>query len=721
MSPAMFPARAPAAVPARALLAGGVAAMLAGGGASAAGAGPLPGAAVELDPVVVSATRTDDRPHEVPASIDVVTGAELRTARAALNLAESLWRVPGVVVRDRQNQAQDLQISIRGFGARATFGVRGLRLLADGIPASMPDGQGQVSHFALEAADRIEVLRGPFSALHGNAAGGVIAVFSAPAPDVPEAEVALLAGSDGLWRAGASWRGPLDAAAHHGLRVDAARTAGDGWRERSAWRRDGAQALLRGTFDGGATYTVLFNHLDLKAEDPQGLNATELSRDRRAASPNSVLFGARKTVEQAQLGARVEQPFGDAQSLALTGWRGRRQTFQILTVPVFAQANPTHGGGVIDLDRDYHGVDARWQWRAPDERATLTAGVSREVAAERRRGFENFVGGEIGVVGALRRDERNRVTSDDVYLQGDWRPGARWRVNAGLRHTRVRFASADDYVTADNPDDSGALAYSRMSPALGVLFRASDAVSVYANAGSGFETPTFAELAYRLDGGTGLDDSLRPARSRHAELGLRATRGEARFGVALFGASTRDELVVVANQGGRSYYDNAGRTRRRGAEFSLSMPLGARWDVAAAYTWLDARYREDFGTCATPPCSGDDLRVREGAWIPGLARHTGWVGLRWRARADTDVLLEARGNSAVHVDDRNSATAPGYVLIDAGVEHRFGTAPAWRVFARVDNLLDRETVGSVIVNEGNGRFFEPAPGRRWQLGLSAVW
>ena len=513
MSPAMFPARAPAAVPARALLAGGVAAMLAGGGASAAGAGPLPGAAVELDPVVVSATRTDDRPHEVPASIDVVTGAELRTARAALNLAESLWRVPGVVVRDRQNQAQDLQISIRGFGARATFGVRGLRLLADGIPASMPDGQGQVSHFALEAADRIEVLRGPFSALHGNAAGGVIAVFSAPAPDVPEAEVALLAGSDGLWRAGASWRGPLDAAAHHGLRVDAARTAGDGWRERSAWRRDGAQALLRGTFDGGATYTVLFNHLDLEAEDPQGLNATELSRDRRAASPNSVLFGARKTVEQAQLGARVEQPFGDAQSLALTGWRGRRQTFQILTVPVFAQANPTHGGGVIDLDRDYHGVDARWQWRAPDERATLTAGVSREVAAERRRGFENFVGGEIGVVGALRRDERNRVTSDDVYLQGDWRPGARWRVNAGLRHTRVRFASADDYVTADNPDDSGALAYSRMSPVLGVLFRASDAVSVYANAGSGFETPTFAELAYRLDGGTGLDDSLRPALS----------------------------------------------------------------------------------------------------------------------------------------------------------------------------------------------------------------
>ncbi len=696
--------------------------LLAAPAAAAVAAPQAAGDPVRLDPVVVSATGAEELPADVPASIDVVDGADLRRARPALGLAESLVRVPGVVVRDRQNQAQDVQVSIRGFGARATFGVRGLRLVADGIPASMPDGQGQVSHFALEAADRIEVLRGPFSALHGNASGGVIALFSLPAPADAEFEAGTLAGSDGLWRAGVSWRGPLDGGAVHRLRLDAARTAADGWRDRSAWRRDAAQALARGSVGDGGTYTLLFNHLDLRADDPQGLTAAELAVDRRAASPGSTLFDARKTVRQDQLGGRLEWPFGEAHSLAVTAWSGRRQTFQMLTVPVFVQASPTHGGGAIDLDRDYGGLDARWQWQAADARATLIVGAAHEAADEHRRGFANFVGDTLGVVGALRRDERNRVTSDDVYMQADWRPGARWRLNAGLRHSRVRFASDDRFVAPGNPDDSGTQAYSRTSPVLGVLFRVNPALALYANAGGGFETPTFAELAYRLDGGSGLNDTLRPARSRHVEAGLRWERRGVRLGLALFASHTRDELVAVANQGGRSYFDNAGRSRRRGAELSFDLPLAPRWHLAAAWTFLDARYREDFGTCALPPCDADDLLVRAGRHIPGLARHTGWIGLRWRPREDTDVLVEARGNSAIFVDDRNRARAPGHAVLDIGIEHRFGTPRlGWRAFARVNNVLDHAAIGSVIVNEANGRFYEPAPGRTWQLGLAATW
>src|SRR5688500_6187144 len=154
------------------------------------------------DAVVVTATRRPQPSLEIPASIDRIYADEIRAGRPQLNLTQSLGRVPGVVVQNRQNYAQDLQISTRGFGARATFGVRGIRLIADGIPATMPDGQGQASTFALGSAERIEVLRGPFSALYGNAAGGVITVETEDAPERPTGEASLHAGSYDTWKAG---------------------------------------------------------------------------------------------------------------------------------------------------------------------------------------------------------------------------------------------------------------------------------------------------------------------------------------------------------------------------------------------------------------------------------------------------------------------------------------------------------------------------------------
>jgi iron complex outermembrane receptor protein len=675
---------------------------------------------VRLEPVVVTATRDARTLTDVPASLDVLDATTLRRARPALGLAEALPRVPGVVVRDRQNQAQDLQISIRGFGARASFGVRGVRLYADGIPATMPDGQGQVSHFALGAAERVEVLRGPFSALYGNSAGSVIAVFSEAPPSAHEMEGDGLAGSDGLWRAGASWRGPLTD--HAGLRVDAARATADGYRRHSAWRRDAAQAQLRARFSGGGELTLLLNHLDLAADDPQGLTAAELARDRRVSSPGALLFDTRKTVEQQQLGARFVQAVGDWQELALVAYAGRRQTFQGLSVPVAAQASPTSGGGVIDLDRDYRGLDARWQARPGDGALTFTAGTAFELADETRLGFENFAGGQLGVVGALRRDEDNRVRSQDVYAQAGWDFAPDWQLNAGLRRSVVRFESVDRYLRPGNPDDSGALRYARTTPVLGLLWRAAEGLSVYANAGTGFETPTFAELAYRSDGASGLNTALRPARSRHAELGLRWRGARARLDAALFHARTEDELVVVANQGGRSTFANAGLTRRQGAELSFEVPLAEAWTLSASATWLDARHHRDVGLCAAPPCTGNALLIVAGRQLPGIAARSAWAELRWRADEQTDVMLEARATSRFFADDGNTAWAPGHAVFDLAAERRFRAGGMeWRAWARVANVLDRAVVGSVIVNEANRRYFEPAPGRQYLLGLTATF
>lgn len=675
-----------------------------------------------LPPVVATATRVPTDPLLVPAAVDVVEGADLRRAQPGLSLSESLRRIPGVVARDRQNQAQDLQVSIRGFGARASFGVRGVRLLTDGIPASMPDGQGQVSHFSLASAGRIEVLRGPFSALYGNASGGVIEVTSALPPDSPELEAGLVAGSDGLFDATASWRGQVDRAHELGARLDAGRAQADGYRRHSAWQRDTGQAWLQGTA-AGSTLTLLANALDLQADDPQGLNSAELQAGRRAASPNALRFDARKTVQQQQLGARLMHEFGSAQTLTLTGHAGQRKTAQMLTVPVAAQANPLNGGGAIELDRNYSGIDARWQWKTSLARQalTVTLGLQHDVADELRRGYENFVATRLGVRGALRREEQNRVVGDDQYLQLAWQTGDRWRVDAGLRRSRVAFHSRDRYVRAGNPDDSGGLSYQNVSPVFGLLYRATPWLSVYGNAGRGFETPTFAELAYRGDGRGGLNDSLKPARSDNAELGLRARRGDMEFSAAFFQARTRDELVVIANQGGRSVYANAPLSRRRGLELSWSALLAEHWHAAANATLLDATYLRKLDGCAAAICLPGSVLVGAGKRIPGLSRAGAWAELRFSPDADTDLAIEGRYVGRVFADDANKAAAPAYASFDLAAEHRAsGLGLQWRLFARLNNLANRAIIGSVIVNESNGRYFEPAPGRNWLVGLSAT-
>ncbi|HVI60029.1 MAG TPA: TonB-dependent receptor [Luteimonas sp.] len=698
------------------------------GVADAAAGGAAAPQATELDRVVVTATRQPDDALLVPAAIDVVDGDALHRARPALSLSEPLQRIPGVVARDRQNEAQGLQVSIRGFGARSTFGIRGVRIYGDGIPATMPDGQGQVSHLLLGAAGRIEVLRGPFSALYGNSSGGVVSVFTADPPPAPEFSAGFDAGSDGLRRASLSWHAPWGGAREggaplDGMLLDGMRVDDDGWRDHSASRQTIAQAVLKGGFGDGGRFNLLASTHELRADDPQGLTAAQLDGDRRAASAGALAFDTRKTVRQQQAGGRLSQPLSAHHALELAAYGGHRETTQMQSIPVFVQADPRQGGGAIGLDRDYGGADLRWRWttQALGRPFSLVAGLEYGVSDERRRGYENFVGDALGVFGALRRDEGNRVDSRDAYLQADWQPADRWRINVGARRSRVRFASDDHYVTAANPDDSGRLDYARTTPVAGVLFRVTPDASVYANAGSGFETPTFSELAYRSDGRGGLND-LRAARSRNAELGVRGRRAGLAYAAALFDNRTTGELVAVSNDGGRSVYANTGTTRRRGVELSLSGAWSPRWRYAAAWTYLDAWYASDFTACGASSCEGGgELLVERGHRIPGLSRQTGWVELRWSANAATDVVLDGRYAGRVYVDDGNDQHAPAYAVAGLGLERRFAALGLhWRGYARIDNLFGREYVGSVIVNDGNGRYFEPAPGRTWVLGLSAT-
>jgi iron complex outermembrane receptor protein len=668
--------------------------------------------------VVVTATRVDAPAFDVPASIDSVRIDEVPDT-PGINPSEVLAGIPGLLARDRQNYAQDEQISIRGFGARSTFGVRGVRLYTDGIPATMPDGQGQVSHFNLDSADRIEVLRGPFSALYGNSSGGVIQVFTADGTDPARVDIGSALGSHATWRASANARG---VAGDLDYNLDLTHFRTGGYRDHSAARRDSGNAKLRWRIGDGGRLTLLANVLSLpEAQDPLGLTHAQFDADPTQVAAAARQFDTRKSVRQDQGGAIWEQDLGGGHAVRLLGYAGSRGVRQFLSVPVSAQDNPLHSGGVVDLDSRYGGSDARWTWSGalagrPFE---IAAGFAWDRQRQHRQGFENFVGDVLGVQGALRRDEEDVVSDFDQYAQATWRVARDWSLTAGLRHSQVDFDARDHYVTASNPDDSGRVDYAATTPVAGILWRASEAVHAYASWGRGFETPTFSELGYRADGGAGLAFGLVPARSRNAELGLKLRPGRGiEANLAVFRADTRDELAVATSSGGRTTYQNIGRARRQGAEASLAIPFAEAWKLQLAYTRLDATFRTPFLTCTGTPCTVPSTPVAAGTRIPGIPRTDLHAALRWGRDAGWTVGLQGDYVGSVPVNDLGTDAAPSYVVaaldVGYGRDLRDGR---WRAFARVDNLLDRRYAGSVIVNDANGRYFEPAPDRSVMLGF----
>lgn len=667
-----------------------------------------------LAPVVVTATRVERPLFDVPASVDVIGRDTIRDTQLRVNLSESLGRVPGLVVLNRENYAQDLQISIRGFGSRSTFGVRGVRLYVDGVPASFPDGQGQVSHFPLNAADRIEVLRGPFSALYGNSSGGVISLTTALKPQPFRSELSGAAGDNSTWRAGVNAAGGVDP---YAFAIDASRFDTNGSRPHSAARRDTLNLRWAALDSPLGRLRFALNSLAMpSAQDPLGLTRAQFDADPDQTAAVALQFDTRKTTRQTTASVDLESRLSERATLNAAAWIGTRAVTQFQAIPVATQANPRHPGGVIDFDRDFGGADIRARWEGRD--LTATIGIDVEQMDEARRGYENFIGTQLGVQGPLRRDETNRVRSVDPYAQLELRWGEAWRMLAGVRASHVSFDSHDRYVVGVNGDDSGSKSFSAVNPTVGIVFRPSPRASVYLSYGRGFETPTLNELAYRPDGTAGVNTSLKAARSNNFELGAKAQWTPTLLAtLAIFTIDTRDDLVVLSNSGGRSGFGNVGKTRRDGAELAFDARLTPRLSMHASAAYINARFDANFLTCGPAPCIAPSVPVAAGNKLPAVPARTGFFELKYRA-AWAELGLQARAQSALYVDDRNSDRAAGYGSVGVSAARGFAIAGrSAKAFARVDNVFDRRYAGSVIVNEANGRFFEPAPGRTWLVGI----
>ena len=653
---------------------------------------------VALETVVVTATRSQARAFDVPAAISAVDSDVIRNAGPMVNMSESLVRVPGITVLNRQNYAQDLQLSIRGFGARSTFGIRGVRVIVDGIPATMPDGQGQVSNVDLPSTARVEVLRGPLAILYGNAAGGVVQVFTDPGAPQPTVNAGGAGASFDTQRYGAGFAATSGA---NRYLIDASHFETGGYRDHSSAQRTVANAKWTWEPTAATRIDTVVNILDQPlALDPLGLTRAQWDENPRQAPQVAYTQDASKTVRQEQAGTVLDHRFDDGTTLQGRVYFGTRDLDNKLSTPLAAQLPPTSSGGIVSFDRVYSGTALQLARRfdlGDGASGRVLAGLEYDRMNDDRRGYINNAGER----GMLRRDEDDLVYNTDALVQATFDFGSKWSAVAGVRASRVRFDTRDRYIAPGNPDDSGTLDYRSSNPVGGVTWRASPDWNLYVNAGRGFETPTFTELAYRNEG-SGLNTDLKASRSDHFEAGTkwRPAREHA-FEAAVFDIRTKDEIVVDTNVGGRSTFRNAGGTTRRGVEAMYQAAWSPRLQTYVSFTALDARFDNGNRLPGTPERNA----FAEATWLPA----DGW-----------HMAAEVQHLGRIYVNDANDDHAPAWTVFNlrAGARLRMGSLEV-EPLLRLENATGRKYAGSVIVNEANRRFFEPAPPRSWMFSITA--
>ena len=686
---------------------------------SALGMGAVQLHAQTLDSVVVSASRSEQRSFDASAAIQSVDREAIQDAGPQVNLSETLNRVPGLTILNRQNYAQDLQVSIRGFGARTAFGIRGIRLLIDGIPATTPDGQGQGSSISLPSTERIEVLRGPLAQLYGNSAGGVIQAFTREAPDTPEFMYQYYAGSYGMHRNDWQYAGKNGAV---GIVADYSTFDTNGYRDNSATQRKQFNGKLSFGPDEKTRVNVVFNQFDMPlAQDPAGLTATQLAANPQQAGTSTASTRTRKIVLQNQVGSTLVHQIDNDSAVTARAYYGTRDNTQYQS-----------GNTWIGLNRTYYGMglqyNAQSNWGTTPVR--WATGYEFDRSREYRQGGVARNGEKdpsaANQVNGVNRSENNQAENSDLFLQATFLASERVSYTLGARNSTVRFVSDDYYISPPtNGDGSGNVSYSAFSPVMGVTYHATDNLNLYANYGRGFETPTLAEAAYTSTtvATSTFNTTLNAARSEHYEIGAKWLPSKAtRFDATLYQINTLDEVVILNSSGGITTYKNAPGTSRTGLELSSYNLLTERWRANVALSWIDAIYSQTFMSGSTKVVNNNKL--------PGIPQHFLFSELVWSSQAAPAPKARTLGTTAgvemvsagrLYADDTNANSADGYTVFNLKASH------AWRMgkgrltgYARVDNVTDQKYVGSVIVNQSSSQFYEPAPGVNYTVGLSLM-
>lgn len=658
-----------------------------------AAAYPQQAADRDVDEIVVTASRTQSALRELARSVSIVDKDRIQRGTQQLALDEALAGVPGLYLQNRYNFAQDLRVAMRGFGARSAFGIRGVKVVVDGIPETLPDGQAGVDSIDLGSTQRIEVLRGPSSSLYGNASGGVIAIETESGGDARFVEGAIAGGELGYEKYQLKTGGEAGAVDYL---VNVSRQELDGYRDHSLTEGTLINTKVGIDISPRDRLTVTFNHTDQPtADDPGGINAAQAAADRRSARDRNVLFDAGEALDQQRLGFLYRRD-GESGDLTIRNYYVWRD---------FSNRLPFVGGGAVDLDRFFYGIGVQYSFGEllPDP-WTLAVGLDVDRQDDDRRRFNN----NEGTLGPLSFDQDERVDANGLYAQASYRLSERWLLTAGLRYDEIDFDVRDNFLA--NGDDSGRVSFDRWSPSLGLSVQIGSG-ALFANFSNSFETPTTTELA-NPDGSGGFNQSLEPQIADNFELGYRLNRDGLSLELAVFSIDLEDELVPfeLAAFPGRTFFANAGESGRTGLETAVAWRSDYGIGLEASFTWSDFtfdRFVDD---------NGNDFSGNE---LPGLPERFGYFALTYQNDRGFDARLESSYSGSLFANNANDVEVDSFTVTSLRVGYEVSTG-SWvlRPFLGINNIFDERYNSNIRINAFGARYFEPAPERNAYAGVT---
>ena len=645
-----------------------------------------------LDEIVVTATRIESAIGDVARSISIVSKDRIQNGTQQLGLDEALAAVPGLYMQNRYNFSQDLRVALRGFGVRSSFGIRGIKIIVDGIPETVPDGQAQVDSIDLGSAERIEVLRGPASSLYGNASGGVISVTSELGGPQPFVEGKVAFGELGYEKYQFKAAGQINRLDYL---INASHQEFEGYREHSSSSGNLVNSKIRFNISDGDSLTVTFNHTNQPDEqDPGGVDAAQAEADPQSARAENVLFNAGEELSQQRLGLvyRTDRLGGDLLLRNYYVWRD------------FANRLPFTGGGSVDLDRFFYGIGAQYSLTELDSgKSNLTIGFDVDRQDDDRLRFDN----NQGVLGSLVFDQQEQVDSSGFFVQGLYKLNATWSINAGLRYDDLQYTVTDRFL-ADG-DDSGRRDFSEVSPSFSISYRAGSN-TIFASYSSSFETPTTTELA-NPDGSGGFNQTVNPQKADSFELGWRGAAQSLSYEFAIFQIDLEDELIPfeLAAFPGRTFYANAGSSSRSGVEMAMTWALGSGFSADVSYTWSDFEFDSFVDD------NGNDF---SGNQLPGLPEHFGYFGFRYDSEKGLSATLESVFSGKLFANIANNVSVPGYAVSNFRISSEFARG-SWtlRPYLGINNIFDERYNSNVRINAFGNRFYEQAPIRNLYAGI----
>ncbi len=659
---------------------------------------PASAQVITLEPVDVTATRVEKNLVEIPSAVSNIGKDDIQLGTEQLGLDESLDSVPGLFLMNRYNFAQDLRASIRGFGARSAFGIRGIKVIVDGIPETLPDGQGSVDGIDLGSAEQITVIRGPASSLYGNASGGAIIVESERGPPEPFAEIRSSGGEYGLQKHQLKFGGQ---SGDLNYMVNLSDIKTDGYRDHAEAENRQFNTRLEVDLSEHTTVVTTLHHTDQPvANDPGGINAASVEKNRRQARDRNLHFNTGEILKQNRVGVMLRTQLTEGHSLQARVHHIDRK---------FDASLPLGGNGIVRFDRNVLGAGLQYTWDSSlgGKPNRLLTGLDLDRQDDDRSRFQNQQG---GIAGDRVLDQNEEVTALGFFVQNETKITHRTELTVGLRYDEVKYDVTDRFITSSNGDDSGNVTFDQVSPMLGISFALTGDVRLYSNISSGFETPTTTELANPAGGG--FNQTLEPQESTNYEIGIKSLTGQHRYEVALFSIDVKNELIPyeLSTQQGRTFYQNAGESSREGIELSYATKLGHGFEFSSALTFSDFNF-DRFSNA-----NGDDF---SGKQLPGIPEQFLHLGLSWFGKNGHYLIWNANVVGSLYADNANQTKVDGYTVSNLrfGQERFVGD---WEIspFIGVNNLFDEKYNSNIRINAFGSRYYEPAPERNFYGGIS---